>query len=164
MKNRILITMKLMQSTLLVLILSLFLISCKNEPKPPTVDEAKVAIMQKIKSANDRWASGDPMGFLECAAQDIVWLDDLGAQKPVCGYEALGKYLETFKGQIYPHEHELLDTLFQPYDDIVIVTYCYQAISDEEPANPWKVTSVYRYQDGDWSSVHENWSVVKQEP
>ena len=28
--------------------------------------------------------------------------------------------------------------------------------------NPWKATSVYRYKDGDWLSVHENWSLIKQ--
>jgi len=45
MKNKILTTTKFLQSTVLVLILSLFLVSYKNEPKPPTVDEAKAAIM-----------------------------------------------------------------------------------------------------------------------
>jgi len=151
-----------MQSTVLVLILSLFIISCKNKPEPPTVDEAKAAIMEKIKMANDKWSSGDPMGFLEYAAQDIIWIDDIGAQKSVSGYEALGKYLETLKGQIPPHKYELLDPVFQSYGDIVIVNYRYQGIFDGVPADPWKATSVYRYQDGDWLSVHENWSEIKQ--
>jgi len=162
MKNKILTTTKFLQSTVLVLILSLFLVSCKNEPDPPTVDEAKAAIMEKIKLANDKWASGDPMGFMECAAQDIIWIDDLGAQNSVSGYDTLAKYLENFKGQIPPHEHELLDMVFQYYGDIVIVNYRYQGIFDGEPADPWKVTSVFRYQDGDWLSVHENWSLIKQ--
>jgi len=118
--------------------------------------------MEKIKSANDKWASGDPMGFMECVAQDIIWIDDLGAQIPVSGFEALGKYLENFTGQIPPHEHELLDLVFQSYGDIVIVNYRYQGTFDGEPANPWKITSVYRYADGDWLSVHENWSVIEQ--
>ena len=164
MKNKTLTSTKLMQITALVFILSLLLVSFKNEPELPTVDEAKAAITEKIKMANEKWASGDPMGFLECAAQDIVWIDDIAAQKPVSGYEALEKYLETLKGQIPPHEHELQDMMFQPYGDIVIVNYRYQGIFNGEPAEPWKVTSVYRYQDGDWLSVHENWSEVKQEP
>ena len=162
MKNKILTTTRFMQSAVLVLILSLYLFSCKNEPEPPTVDEAKAAIMEKIKLANDKWASGDPMGFLEYAAQDIIWIDDIAAQKPVIGYEALEKYFETLKGQIPPHEHELLDMVFQSYGNIVIVNYRYQGIFDGEPADPWKVTSVFRYQDGDWLSVHENWSLIKQ--
>ena len=151
-----------MQRAVFILILPLFLVSCTNEPELPTVDEAKAAIMEKIKSANDKWASGDPMGFLECTAQDIIWIDDIGAQIPVSGHEALEKYLENFKGQVPPHKHELLDPVFQSYGDIVIVNYRYQGTFEGEPADPWKITSVYRYKDGDWLSVHENWSQVKQ--
>jgi len=40
---------------------------------------------------------------MECAAQDVIWIDDLGAQNSVSGYDTLAKYLETFKGQIPPH-------------------------------------------------------------
>jgi hypothetical protein len=164
MKNKILTPTKFIQCTVLVLVFSLFLISCKNEPKPPTADEAKAAIWEKIKLANDKWASGDPMGFMDCAAQDVTWIDDLGAQNRVSGYDSLKVYLEAFKGKIPPHEHELLDPFFQNYGDIVIVTYRYQGKFEGEPSAPWKVTSVFRYKDGDWLSVHENWSEVKQEP
>lgn len=128
----------------------------------PTRDEAQKAIWEKITTANDKWASGDPMGFLECAAKDIIWSDDLGAQNRVIGYEALNKYLETFKGQVPPHQHELIEPIFQFYDDIVIVSYRYQATIEGKPEAPWKVTSVYRYADGDWLSVHENWTEIKQ--
>ena len=164
MKNINLTGLKLRQIAVLILILPMLLFSCTNEPDQPTADEAKTAIMEKIKSANDRWASGDPMGFLECVAQDIIWIDDLGAQIPLNGKEALGKYLENFKGQIPPHKHELLDPVFQFYGEIVIVNYRYQGTFDGAPADPWKVTSVYRFIDGDWLSVHENWSLVKPPP
>ena len=141
-----------------------YLDPCTNDPELPTVDEAKTAIMEKINSANDRWASGDPMGFMECVAQDILWMDDLGAPIPVIGKESLGKYLENFKGQIPPHQHELFNHEFQFYGEIVIVNYRYQGTFDGAPLEPWKITSVYRYIDGDWLSVHENWSQVKPEP
>jgi len=61
------------------------------------------------------------------------------------------------------HQHELLDQQFQHYDDMVVVYYKYQGIFEDMDAEPWKVTSVYRYADGDWLSVHENWSEVHQE-
>ena len=38
----------------------------------------------------------------------------------------------------------------------------YQRPGDEEPLDPWKITYVYRYMDGDWFSVQEYWSEVKQ--
>ncbi len=129
----------------------------------PTQDEAQTAIWQKITAANDKWAAGDPMGFTECAAPDIIWSDDLGAQNRVIGYEALNSYLEAFKGQIPAHQHVLIDPVFQFYDDVVVVSYRYQGTFEGEAAAPWKVTSVYRYADGDWLSVHENWTEVKQQ-
>ncbi len=112
--------------------------------------------------ANERWASGDPMGFVDCAAEDITWMDDLMAPVPIKGKEALTGYLEGFKEQIPPHKKELLNMEFQNYGDIVIVTYHYQGYFDEVAGDPWKVTSVYRYADGDWLSVHENWTEVEK--
>ena len=154
---------KLLQHAAYILVLPLFLASCANQPELPTAEEAETAIWQKIQMANDRWASGDPMGFVDCAAPDIVWIDDLAAQNGVSGKEALSAYLENFKGQIPAHQHELLNPGFQHFEDIVIVSYQYQGIFEDEPAEPWKITAVYRYTDGDWLSVHENWSVVHQE-
>ena len=151
-----------MENNILYIFSLLFLVSCANQPDLPDTGEAETAILEKIEMANDRWASGDPMGFVDCAAEDITLIDDLNAPKPVTGKEALDAYLENFKGMIPPHQHELLAPLFQHYADMVVVTYWYQGIFDE-PAEPWKVTSVYRYADDEWLSVHENWSQVHQE-
>ncbi len=152
----------LIYNSVLILFVLLLLVTCKNKQVLPTRDEAEKAIWDMIVAANDKWAAGDPMGFMESAAPDIIWSDDLGAQNRITGYENLKAYLETFKGQIPPHQHELIDPMFQFFDDIVIVSYRYQGIFEGETAPPWKVTSVYRYADGDWLSVHENWTVVKQ--
>lgn len=46
----------------------------------------------------------------------------------------------------------------------VIVSYHYQGTFEGVPQAPWKVTSVYRYSDGDWLSVHENWTEVEVQP
>lgn len=162
MKKKLLTGMKFIESAVFILILSIFLVSCTNEQELPTADEAQSAVWEKIQAANDRWASGDPMGFLECSAPDITWSEPFTPQNRVSGYEALKTFLEDFKGQIPPHEHELLDPMFQFYNDMMIVTYRYQGSLEGELANPWKVTAVYRYMDGDWLSVHENWSEVKQ--
>jgi len=161
MKNKTSTGLKLLRITGLFLLLTLFLSSCTNQPVMPTAEEAKDAVWKKIEMANDRWAEGDPMGFVDVAADDITWMDDLGAATPVVGKEAVTAYLESFKGQVPPHQHELSDNLFQNYGDIVIVTYRYRGTFENVPQDPWKVTSVYRYADGDWLSVHENWTVVK---
>jgi hypothetical protein len=161
MKTKISTRTKFMQSVACFLLFPLFIVSCTKQPNLPTADEAKTAVMEKITMAAEKWSSGEPMGYVECAASDIVWIDVIGAQKPISGADALEKYLETFRGQVPHHKYKLLDPIFQVYGDIVIVTYRYQGVFDGKAADPWKVSSVYRYNNGDWLSVHENWSEVK---
>jgi hypothetical protein len=162
MKTKISQKTRFLQSTVYLLIIPFVIISCTNEPKMPTADEAKAAVMKKLTMAAEKWSTGEPMGYVESAADDIVWADELGAVKPIIGSENLKKYLESFRGQIPAHEFKLVDPIFQVYNDIVIVTYRYQGIFDGVPANPWQITSVYRYINGDWLSVLENWREVKQ--
>jgi hypothetical protein len=149
------------KNLLILLILPLVLASCSSGPLLPTEEEAKAAIMEKINFANDRWSNGDPTGFVDVVAPDATYMDDIQAFYPIAGKEAFAKYAEALKGNIPVHEKELTDFMFQFYDDIVIITYRYNGIIDGVPANPWKVTSVYRYNEGNWLSVHENWSMVK---
>ncbi len=81
MKAKILQRAKFMQYTVSLLIFHLFFVSCTNEPELPTTDEAKTAVMEKITMAAEKWSQGEPMGYVDCAAKDIVWLDELGAFK-----------------------------------------------------------------------------------
>lgn len=161
MKNKISSRAKVIPWITCLIIIQILLVSCTNKPVLPTSEEAKASVLEKITFAGEKWSNGDTMGYFECAAQDIVWIDDLGPSKTILGSKALKEYLETYKGQIPAHKFKLLDPLFQVYKDIVIVSYQYQSIFEGEPQTPWKVTSVYKYDNGDWLSVHENWTVVK---
>ena len=105
--------------------------------------------MEKVEMANDSWKSCDPMGFVDRAAKDITWVDDLGAPEPISGSEALKTYLEGFKGQIPEHENKQVDSMVQVYGDMVIVTYQYHSIMDGELVAIWRVPSDYSYEDGD---------------
>ena len=148
---------------LLVFGMITLLTACKVESPFPSQEEAEAAVMEKIQTANTKWASEDPMGFYENAAKDIIWIDDLGPSKRVIGSEALKSYLEGFKGVVPPHKHELYDFKFQYFGDIVIANYYYQGTLEGEKAPPWKAVSIFRYTDGDWLSVHENWTLVVEE-
>ncbi len=144
-------------STLVVILIPLLFITCTC-PEVPTQEEAKPAVMEKIQAANAAWASGETTGFLKNAAEDIVWIDDIGPSKRLVGRDALKSYLEGLKGVVPSHKHELFDFKFQFYGDIVIVSYYYQGIIEGVKAPPWKAVSIFKYSDGDWLSVHENWT------
>jgi len=164
MENKIPSKFKVLKCVFYALTVALILLSCTPKVVGPTPDEAKIAVMEQITKAAEQWSTGNPLGYVDCAASDIVWIDVLGAQEPVIGSEALRNYLGTFKDQVPHHKFELLDPIFQVYDDIVIVTYRYLGTFEGVPGDPWKITSVYRFVNGEWLSVHENWSEVKEEP
>ena len=155
-----------MKNSGFIILLMCFLMSCTGETTNvdspiPSKEDAKEAIVKNIEMAAEKWSNGDPMGYVEVAANDITWSDDLAAPIPVSTKEALTEYLGTFKGKVPPHEYELSNFTFQFYEDIVIVTYHYQGTLEEVQMPPWKVTSVYRYAEDNWLSVHENWTKVE---
>ena len=41
------------------------------------------------KAAMERWRNGDPMGFVELSAEDILYVD-VGQTKPIQGLEPFG--------------------------------------------------------------------------
>ena len=163
MKAKQIINSRLTISFLVPFCLFTLLTTCEGEPPVPTQEEAEAAIIEKIQAANAKWASGDPLEFFNNAADNIVWVDDIGSSKRVIGREALKPYLEAFKGVVPPHKHELYDFYFQHFGDIVIANYYYQGTLKGEKAPPWKAVSIFKYSDGDWSSVHENWTLVVEE-
>jgi len=143
------------------LFLFVFMASCVHHQKLPTAEEAKAEVMKKITKSAEEWSQGITMGYYDYAAEDIIWMDELAAEKPIQGKAQLKTYLEGFQGQIPEHQYKLIDPVFQVYDDVVTVNYRYQGTFDGVPQTPWKVTAVFRYIDGDWCSEQENWTEVK---
>ena len=163
MKKKIASNLSLIISVLIIALLPLLFTDCTCESEVPTEEEAKTAIMEKIQAANAGWASGNTMVFFKNAAEDIVWIDDVGPSKRIIGRDALKTYLEGLNGKVPPHKHELFDFEFQFYGDIVIVSYYYQGTFEGEKAPPWKAVSIFKYTEGDWFAVHENWTAKVEE-
>ena len=109
-------------SALTAILLCVLLTACTTAPQVPTQEEAEKAVMEKIQAANAAWASENQLGFYENAADDIVWIDDIGASKRIVGKEALLPYLEGFIGVVPPHQHELYNFNFQYFGDMVIAS------------------------------------------
>ena len=124
-------------------------------------DGAERAIVAQERRALEEWAKGNPLGYLEIAADDVTYLDDIGAHSRVSGRDSLRTYFTTLKGRIPPHRYEILDPKVQLYGDIGVLTLRYHAYgTDPQPLSRWKATSVYRLDD-QWRIVHAHWSLVK---
>lgn len=121
------------------------------------------AILAQERRALDQWSQGKPSGYVAIQADDVTYFDDIGASRRIDGVAALKQYMESLDGQIPPHRYEVVDPKVQVYGDVGILTMRYEPTAEDgSPGPPWKATSVYRRQDGEWRIVHAHWSLVKE--
>jgi ketosteroid isomerase-like protein len=126
-------------------------------------ETAEQAILTEERRALDRWAEGNPLGFVAAGAEDITYFDDIAAHRRIDGLAAMRSYAESLRGKIPPHRYELVDPKVQVYGDVGILTLRYHPFeSDGNAMTRWKATSVYRRTDGGWRIVHAHWSMVKE--
>ncbi len=149
-------------SGILFMVVSLLFTSCVTEPALPTEDDAMAVIKEKIENAAERWAKSDGTGYTEMVAPDITYMDDIASPELLVGKDQFKVYLENLASQVPPHKPLLSAFHWQFYGDMMVLTYRYQGDFDGQLAPPWKITSVFRYDNNDWLSVHENWSEVKE--
>ena len=88
---------------------------------------AEQAILAQERTWLDRWSSGDPLGLLEIAAQEVTYLDDIGSPH-VVGVEALRSYLAAFVGNIPAHQYEIVAPDVRVHGDVGILTYRYRPL------------------------------------
>lgn len=140
----------------------LTMIAAACQPRVSGGTAADQAIVAQEERALAQWAEGNPLEYLTIVADDVTYLDDLGAHTRIDGTEALRAYFTSLRGKIKPHRYELLEPKVQLYGDIGILTLHYRASTiDGQPVAHWKATSVYRRVSGEWRIVHAHWSLVK---
>lgn len=144
----------------LLALLTLLLPGC--QPRPDGQSGTEEAIVAQERRAMDRWAQGDPLGYLDIDAEDVTYFDDLGANSRINGIEAMRNYFTSLQGKIPPHRYEVVDPEVQVYGDVGILTLRYNAFAaDGKPLAHWKATSVYHRRGNEWRIVHAHWSKVK---
>jgi hypothetical protein len=126
-------------------------------------ENAEQAILAVERRALDRWAQGNPLGYVDIDADDVTYFDDIAAHTRIDGIEAMRNYFASLEGKIPPHRYEVVDPKVQIYGDIGILTLRYHAYAaDGKPLTRWKATSVYRRRAKEWRIVHAHWSIVKE--
>ncbi|HSM36515.1 MAG TPA: DUF4440 domain-containing protein [Longimicrobiales bacterium] len=121
------------------------------------------AILERERAALDRWAAGDPAGYVANAAADATYFDDIAAQERVEGADALRAYAEGLAGAIPSHRYEMVEPVVQFAGDGAILSYRYRPTAEDgTPMTEWRATTVYRREDGGWNLVHAHWTMQKQ--
>jgi ketosteroid isomerase-like protein len=152
-----------LQFALVVSWLPLVFFSCEMSTQQPQMLDVEQTILDKETKALDFWSAGDPVRFGEGFAEDATYFDDIAASNRVDSLPEIKNYFASLAGKITPHEFTLVDPKVQVYGDIAILTLQYHpTVADTIKGPPWKATSIYRFQDGDWKVVHAHWSLVKE--
>jgi ketosteroid isomerase-like protein len=131
---------------------------CHEEPDMTKKKEDLSAIIIDMeRAALDRWCNGDPSGFLEICAPDVVYFDPIQPCR-LDGLPALQAYYEGLRGTIRADRYEMIAPHVQVGSDMAVLTFNFVSSPGEE-ANRWNCTEVYRRQsDKKWRIVQTHWS------
>lgn len=124
-----------------------------------TVKDSAATIIAMERSALDRWGKGDPSGYLEISAPDVVYFDPF-LERRLDGLEALTRYYEKIRGQIGIDRDEIIDPKVQICGDTAVLTFNYVSYTGDVRMR-WNCTEVYRNQSGLWRIIQTHWSITQ---
>jgi ketosteroid isomerase-like protein len=117
----------------------------------------ETTIIDMEKAALERWNHGDPSGFLEISASDVVYFDPF-VEKRLTGIAELTALYESLKGKVHSDSFLLIDPQVQAADRMAVLTFNYVSHSGTE-VYKWNCTEVYRLEpDGKWRIIQTHWS------
>ncbi len=108
----------------------------------------------------DRWIRGDPSGFLEISAPDVVYFDPYRPRR-IDGLEALTALYKEIWGKVLLDRYELLNPLVQVIGDAAVLTFNYVSYTGETESR-WNCTEVYRRNEDRWQIVQTHWSYTQR--
>ena len=110
-------------------------------------------------AALERWGNGDPSGFLEICAPDVVYFDPY-QEKRVDGLEALTQLYRTIWGKVHFDRFELLNPLVQVSGELAVLTFNYVSYTGDRQSR-WNCTEVYRHDNEQWKIIQTHWSYTR---
>jgi ketosteroid isomerase-like protein len=148
----------------IILICELVIAGCTQKAQMVTKNTEKekqtsATIIAMEKAALDRWGKGDPSGFLEISASDVVYFDP-SLDKRLNGIDELETLYENVRGKIHVDRYELIDPKVQLCGNVAILTFNYVGYSANKVSR-WNCTEVYRNQNGRWEIIQTHWSFTK---
>ena len=124
----------------------------------------EATILSLEKAAMERWRKGDPWGFVEISAEDILYVDP-GLTKPILGLGEYQTYMRQVVGKIHYQGSEFIDPRVVINGDAALLSYNYLSSAFTQEGRligqtPWNATQVYFRRDDQWRIVHTHWSFI----
>ncbi|HSK10909.1 MAG TPA: nuclear transport factor 2 family protein [Vicinamibacterales bacterium] len=118
------------------------------------------AVLALERAALERWGRGDPGGFIDLAAEDIVYFDPF-QERRVDGREAFVRLMESICGQVRVERFELTNPAVHASGDLALLTFNFLSQPDG-PMSRWNASEAYRRDVQGWRLVHQHWSLTRQ--
>lgn len=114
-------------------------------------------------AAMERWAAGDPDGFLELSDDDVSYFDPWQPHRLDSRAE-LTRLYDGFRGQVHLGSYAFVEPAVVAAGDLAVLSF--QFVSQgSEGARRWNTTEVYRHDpDRGWRIVHTHWSLTEAGP
>lgn len=126
-----------------------------TEPDSNAANDTKALVAMET-SALERWCRGDPTGFLEISAPDVVYFDPFVPTR-IDGLPALATYYEALRGKVSAARFELLNPLIQRSGNIAVLTYNFVSYGGNDE-HRWNCTEVYRRDPEGFRIIQTHWS------
>jgi len=106
-------------------------------------------------AAMRQWLTGDPDGYLEISAPDVVYTDPFMVGW-LSGHDALASLYDGLRGTIHADRFAFTNPCVMEIGDAAVLTFDFVSWGDDETR--WHCTEVYRRLDDTWQIVSTHWS------
>lgn len=122
-------------------------------------EEITKTIIELENAALRRWGAGDPSGYLEISAPDVVYFDPF-LETRVDGLESLSAWYAPLRGTIHIDHYEMIKPNVQVCGDISVLTFNLISHSGTSTMK-WNCTEVYRFDNTGWRIIQTHWSITQ---
>jgi ketosteroid isomerase-like protein len=123
------------------------------------MDTITEKIISMEKAALGKWGNGDPSGFLDISAPDVVYFDPYIPER-IDGLNALREYYLPIWGKIIFDRFELVNPTVQVRGDMAVLTFNYISYKGKE-SDRWNCTEVYQRAQNEWKIIQSHWSYTE---
>jgi len=124
-------------------------------------ETTETKIISLEKKALERWNQGDPSGYLELSANDVVYFDPFTTHR-IDGLNKLTELYESIRGQIRVDRHEMLNPKVHYTEQMAVLTYNLISYIKKDTTR-WNCTEVFRKEsDKEWKIIQTHWSFTNK--
>lgn len=119
--------------------------------------DIKTTIIALEEQALEQWNSGNPDGFIDLLADDVVYIDPAFENK-LEGKKSLENYYNSIRGNIKIDFWKMVNPVIQLLSEVAVLTYNYEAHSDGMIFK-MNCTEVFKLDStNQWKIIHTHWS------